>query len=217
MRLVSFLIGTAAASSPLLASAQERDWLGSHRSDGPYLGLSAGLLHITDLDIGGGVDQAYEEGFILGVQGGYKVGVLRAEAEVEYGHSGFDGFEVDGVEVLDIDGDFHLVRWNVGLYYDLDNFSRFTPYFGGGLGGLYATGDEASFGGDDGRVGRRATLHRARRGRPGRRGRRRRVPGAGLPVHMDQLRRGRRRGRHRASRQARRALRLLIEHAEPRQ
>lgn len=131
---------------PLAVSAQERDWLGSHEKDGPYLGLSAGWLHLTDLE-GNGATAKYDEGFIIGIQGGYKLGVIRGELEFEYGRSGADSIEIDGVGDFDAEGDFDLFRWTTGLYYDFDNLTNYTPYLGGGLGGVYASGDEVTVAG----------------------------------------------------------------------
>lgn len=146
MRFACILAGLSIAFAPLTGSAQERDWLGSHQNDGPYLGLSAGWLHLTDVDLGADSELHYDEGFVLGIQGGYKLGVLRGEIEFEYGRSGFDDATVSGATV-DVEGDFNLFRWTAALHYDFDNLTRFTPYFGGGLGGLHADGDDATVGG----------------------------------------------------------------------
>lgn len=141
MRYACVLAGLSIVFTPLAGSAQERDWLGPHANDGPYLGLSAGLLHLTDVDLGGDDELDYDEGFVLGVQGGYKLGVLRGEIEFEFGRSGFDHATVSGV-TSDVEGDFNIFRWTTGLYYDFDNLTRLTPYFGGGIGGVYADQDE---------------------------------------------------------------------------
>lgn len=135
------------ALMPVTASAQ--DWLGGHDKDGAYLSGSAGLLVISDADgdIGGtGFTLEYDEGFVLGAALGYKFGVLRFETEFEYGRSGFDRLTGGGFDIP-VDGDFNLLRWTASGYYDFDNLSAFTPYFGGGLGALLAEGDDATVGG----------------------------------------------------------------------
>lgn len=124
------------ASEPLLPPGE---------ADGPYVELSAGFLAISDrdADVGGvGVDIEYDDGFAVGGQLGYKYNVFRVALEFEYGHSGFDS-----VGGIDADGDFDAYRGTVSLYYDFDNVSRFTPYFGGGLGAAYIDVDDASVGG----------------------------------------------------------------------
>jgi opacity protein-like surface antigen len=55
-----------------------------------------------------------------------------------------DSLSGAGVEV-DVDGDFDIYRGTVSLYYDFDNVSRFTPYFGGGLGAAYIDVEDTTF------------------------------------------------------------------------
>ena len=113
---------------------------------GPYIGLSAGYLSLSDLDrdLGGtDVDYVFDDGFDVGVQLGYKQWIWRFETEFEYGQSGFQSIEAPGSTTA-IDGDFDIYRWTGSIYYDFDNLSRFTPYFGGGLGAAYIDFDDAS-------------------------------------------------------------------------
>jgi len=111
---------------------------------GPYIGLSAGYLWLNDVG-DGDVNINYDDGFDVGVHLGYKYWIWRLEAEFEYGQSGFDSIEVLGSSV-DVDGDFDILRWSGSVYYDLDNFSKFAPYFGGGLGVAYIDFDDVTIG-----------------------------------------------------------------------
>ena len=116
--------------------------------EGPYIGISAGYLAIeaNDGDVSGtDVDVEFDDGFGVGVQLGYKHWVWRLEAEFEYGRSGYQSIDALGSST-DVDGDFDIYRWTGGVYYDLDNLSRFTPYFGGGLGVAYVDVDDVSDG-----------------------------------------------------------------------
>lgn len=116
-------------------------------ADGPYVELSAGYLALSDVDgeaNGIDIEGEYDDGFAIGAQLGYKYNVFRVALEFEYGRAGFDSLSGAGVEV-DVDGDFDIFRGTVGLYYDFDNVSRFTPYFGGGLGAAYVDVEDTTF------------------------------------------------------------------------
>lgn len=133
-------LSAPAAGEPLLAPGE---------ADGPYVELSAGYLNFADVDGDvNGVDAEleYEDGFAIGGQLGYKYNVFRVALEFEYGRSGFDSVSVAGLEA-NVDGDFDIYRGTVSLYYDFDNVSRFTPYFGGGLGAAYVDVEDTTVGG----------------------------------------------------------------------
>lgn len=141
MRVALPLLGTmlVATISPVSADQYEQ---------GPYVGISAGYLGISDND--GTIDVEYENGFDIGLQLGWKQWVWRLEAEFEYGESGFDS-----LNGFDVDGDFDALRWTGSLYYDFDGIlTKFIPYFGGGLGIAYidvkdVTVGNLEFEGDD--------------------------------------------------------------------
>ena len=106
---------------------------------GPYVGISAGYLGVSDVDATVGatdVEVEFDDGFDVGVQIGYKQWVWRLEAEFEYASSEFDG-----------GGDFGAYRWTGSLYYDYDAIvTKFVPYFGAGIGVAYVDADDATVG-----------------------------------------------------------------------
>lgn len=130
-------------ASPLLgilaAPAAGQGLLPPGPADGPYFELSAGYLDLFDVDgdiSGIDVKGKYDAGFAIGGQLGYKYSVFRLALEFEYGHAGFDSIRALGMN-FDVDGDFDIYRGTANVYYDFDNATRFTPYFGGGLGAAY--------------------------------------------------------------------------------
>ena len=129
-----------AASTPVSAEQYEQ---------GPYIGISAGYLGVSDNDgdiSGTEFDVEYDDGFGLGVQLGYKHWVWRLEAEFEYGQSGYEEGEVANVN-FDIDGDFDIFRWTGSIYYDFDAIlTKYIPYIGGGIGLALVDVDEVTIG-----------------------------------------------------------------------
>ena len=133
-------LSAPAAGEPLLPPGE---------ADGPYVELSAGYLALSDVDgdVGGvDVEVEYDDGFAIGGQLGYKYNVFRVALEFEYGHSGFDSLHAMGMN-FDLGGDFDIFRGTASVYYDFDNASRFTPYFGGGLGAAYIDVDDVTVAG----------------------------------------------------------------------
>ena len=142
MRTTLPMVAAALLLSNAQASAEQYE-------RGPYVGISAGYLGVSDLDgdvSGTDVDVEYDDGFAIGLQLGFKQWVWRAEAEFEYGRSGYENGEISGVN-FDIDGDFDIFRWTASIYYDFDGIlTKFIPYFGGGLGAAYVDVDEVTVG-----------------------------------------------------------------------
>ena len=141
MRVILPMVGSMLLLGSNLAHAQQYE-------QGPYIGLSAGYLWVSDVDgdvSGTDVDVEYDDGFDIGVQLGYKQWIWRFEAEFEYGQSGYESIEALGSSA-DVDGDFDILRWTGSIYYDFDNQSKFTPYFGGGIGAAYIDFDDVSIG-----------------------------------------------------------------------
>ncbi len=65
---------------------------------------------------------------------------LRLEGDLAYRNNDLDAFEQGG-EVVGAAGDITALSFTLNTYYDLVNPSRFTPYFGGGIGGTYVNLD----------------------------------------------------------------------------
>lgn len=65
---------------------------------------------------------------------------LRLEGDLAYRNNDLDAFEEAG-ETIGADGDITALSFTLNTYYDLVNPSRFTPYFGAGLGGAYVSLD----------------------------------------------------------------------------
>lgn len=65
---------------------------------------------------------------------------LRLEGDLAYRNNDLDAFEEAG-EIIGADGDITALSFTLNTYYDLVNPSRFTPYFGAGLGGAYVNLD----------------------------------------------------------------------------
>lgn len=139
--------------APLLvvfaAPAAAEPLLPPEPTDGPYFELSAGYLALSDVegDVNGiDVKGKYDPGFAVGGQLGYKYNVFRAALEFEYARAGFDSIRALGMN-FDVDGNFNIYRGTASLYYDFDNASRFTPYFGGGLGAAYVDVEDTTVAG----------------------------------------------------------------------
>ena len=113
------------ASSPLAA----QDLRSSHGFERPYVDLGAGLLLIEDPDgpdAGSHVKLDYAPALVFGLHAGRQFVTLRPTLEFEYAHAGGDRITDEG-RSEDVDGDFDLYRFTAGLYYDVDNWTSYTP------------------------------------------------------------------------------------------
>lgn len=89
-----------------------------------------GLIGGAQLFDGGEGFVDYDPGYVIGGQLGYKLGELRAEAEIAYESAEFE----DGVGTV---FDITVLRGSLGAYYDFsqpDILGDLSPYLGGGIG-----------------------------------------------------------------------------------
>jgi len=108
--------------------------------DGFYLAPSAGLMMPSDVDvtlegISGSVD--YDNGYVLGLALGYRLGMFRVEGELGYAEQ--DGATVKAAgQSLDADFETGLVTATVAGFVDFD-LGPVKPYVGAGLGYGWST------------------------------------------------------------------------------
>lgn len=115
----------------------------------PYVGVSLGYFSLSDIegDVGGSdFEIRYDDAYDVAIQVGFKTWIWRVEGELEYIQAGTDSVRFLGTTV-NVNGDFDILRWSGGAYYDFDNQTRYTPYAGGGLGFATVSEDDVSVGG----------------------------------------------------------------------
>lgn len=96
-------------------------------NDGFYLGLVGGVQFFDGIEAGDNSDIDYDPGYAVGGQVGYRLGQLRAEAELAY----------ESAELEDAGGDkfdTNIIRGAASLFFDVTDIGSVTPYFGGGIG-----------------------------------------------------------------------------------
>lgn len=122
------------------------------RTDGFYFPLSVGGQQFSGFDVEKSINKSDYNGtanYGLGLSGetglGYKFGDFRAE--VLYGYSSMPGedFSLNGLANLreGSSDDSNMQTLTLGLLYDIDTNSRWTPYVGGQLGvGWFTLGEQ---------------------------------------------------------------------------
>lgn len=87
------------------------------------------------------IESSYSDGVGFGLVFGKSYdNNLRIEGELGYRSNDLDSFNDEG-ESFTGGGDISVFSFLFSTYYDLVNPSRFTPYFGAGVGGAYANLD----------------------------------------------------------------------------
>ena len=104
-------------------------------AQGPYLGVNGGVVSVNDIDLSGAEFRS-DEGFDIGIVGGYDFGLFRMEGELSYRKNNVDEIEIDywGNGSMNGDGDITSTSLLVNGYFDMENNTGFTPYVGLGLG-----------------------------------------------------------------------------------
>ena len=142
MRIIHFIIGSAAAlafSSAAIAQEQWPAW---------YVGLHGSLAFVEDGDVDDNTtapattgEAAFDTGFGAGAALGYRLpftmtpwNQLRVEAELHYERADFDTVNVPGLATA-ANGDVTTAAYMANLYYDFLTEAGFLkPYVGGGVG-----------------------------------------------------------------------------------
>ena len=123
-------------------------------TDGPYMGVKAGMAMPKDSDVtdsrfpaGLTADMSYSHGPVASLAAGYKSGPMRFEGELEYQKTGSDQVNVsaNGFSVgLPLSGDVTATSLFLNFYYDFVNSSKFTPYLTAGVGRTWLKVDDFS-------------------------------------------------------------------------
>lgn len=108
--------------------------------------LTGNVVNEVNADLGGNaenisLEHSFDTGFVMGGNGGYDFGSIRAEGEVTYRRNDLNKFTthatVDGTNIStssNSDGYVSSLGFMANCFLDYDNDSRFTPYGGGGVG-----------------------------------------------------------------------------------
>lgn len=120
---------------------------------GPYFGVQGGASLLPDEDFQGTgaysdtrFTDEYDAGYTVGAFVGYRLTVIRLEAELSYRQSDLDDIKdasVAGVGVVSsfedagigVDGETNVTSLMFNAYFDLRNPTPFTPYVMAGVGG----------------------------------------------------------------------------------
>lgn len=114
------------------------------RPHGPWYGsISGGYAMAEDIrfkDPDGDKGRvSVEGGYVFAAAIGYKwPKYLRTEFEVSYQANGFDSAR-SGSDRNKLSSDMQYLFYSINAYHDINTGTRFLPYFGGGLGGVYET------------------------------------------------------------------------------
>ena len=139
-RLKAALLAVALTSTAGAASAQ---------TDGWYVGGEAGVTKVPGI----GFDtpsnswrQKQDLGYGVLGQAGYGFGPIRLEGELGFRRNDLSSFTNSSGD-LSPSGSIGGISGMANLYYDFDTGTRFTPYLGGGIGGLDLSENHVSAGG----------------------------------------------------------------------
>ena len=134
------LLAAAILCSAGSASAADAD------KDGWYFTAGTGVTFVPDLKVHNtvsGVDPAKVDtsaGMTIVAGGGYAFGPFRVEGELGWRDNGLD--KVTTPSQGEASGSGDLEPWSLMLngYYDIHTGTKFTPYLGAGIGGIYMDG-----------------------------------------------------------------------------
>jgi len=138
IRTQSFMLGAALVIATASASLAQ-----SYLPQGPYVRLEGGWSHPEDLSgsavPGFGIGKGTRaEGYIAGIAGGYKWQKWRIELDGDYSENGMKSgthvFDGSGSQISGLSGNASNLSFMMNMYYDYNTGTRFTPYFGFGIG-----------------------------------------------------------------------------------
>ena len=130
-RFLALLGGCVAVTALSCGTAAQAQW---------YIGGEAGWSSLTDAnDRSAGVPtlhKTFDDGYALGVRGGYQMGPWRFEEEYIYHNNGLGNITVGGVAVPGASGSrsSHAIMTNV--LYDINLGWPLTPHIGAGIGAV---------------------------------------------------------------------------------
>ncbi len=116
-----------------------------------YLNGNLGAVWLSDSDLsqsdGTSGKAEYDVGFGITGAAGYDFGKFRVEGEVGYRKNDYDKVGVDGQTKVNTGGEVTGWDFMVNGYFDVENESDFTPYFGGGVGAAILDSSSLNAGG----------------------------------------------------------------------
>lgn len=121
----------------------------SAQTDGWYLGAEAGVTKVPGIGFADGANswrQKQDLGYGVLGQAGYGFGPVRVEGELGFRRNNLSSF-TNSTGDFSPDGSIGGVSGMANIYYDFDTGTRFTPYLGGGLGGLDLSENHVAAGG----------------------------------------------------------------------
>ncbi len=121
----------------------------SAQTDGWYLGAEAGVTKVPGIGFDAGASSWHQKqdlGYGVLGQAGYGFGPIRLEGELGFRQNALSHFS-DSAGDLSPSGSIGGISGMANLYYDIDTGTRFTPYLGGGIGGLDLSANHIAAGG----------------------------------------------------------------------
>lgn len=119
--------------------------------EGPYIAGRFGACFLNDTTLSEEgfsitADTAYDSGTLLEGAVGYDFGSSRVEGEIGYRKNDIDTFSALGVSITG-NGDVETLSFMINVYFDIENQTAFTPYFGTGMGYAKVSANDVSVAG----------------------------------------------------------------------
>jgi len=121
----------------------------SAQTDGLYVGAEAGVNFVPKLKFNANANtwaQQQDPGYAILGQVGYGFGKVRLEGEIGWRQNEINKYR-DDFGAAKANGNISGVSIMGNVYYDFVNSSKFTPYIGGGIGGIDVNFDNLKAGG----------------------------------------------------------------------
>ena len=122
----------------------------SAQTDGWYVGAEAGVTKVPGIGFDTGNTNSWHQKQDLGYgvlgQVGYGFGPIRLEGEIGFRRNDLSTFSNSNGD-LSPSGSIGGISGMANVYYDFDTGTRFTPYLGGGIGGLDLSTNNITAGG----------------------------------------------------------------------